>query len=142
MLVNEVSRHLDITPDTVRFYTRINLLHPQKNPVNGYREYNGGEVRRLRFILSARKLGFSIEDIEQVLAHADHHESPCPIVRRLIEQRLQELQQQLEETIRLRDRMCAAVRDWGSKPDGEPDGHMVCHLIENFSNGNSEESQT
>ena len=132
MKVIEVARLLGITADTVRFYTRIKILNPTKSRANGYREYSDKDVNRLRFVLSARLLGFSVEDIQEILSHADKKKSPCPTVRRLIDQRLHDTEQQFKETLQLRDRMQRAVLEWGQKPDKAPTGHMLCHLIEEF----------
>ena len=95
MQVNEVARLLSVTADTVRFYTRNKILTPSRNQTNGYREYKSADINRLRFVLSARQLGFSVEDVQEILGHADNSESTCPTVRRLIEQRLQEIEKQL-----------------------------------------------
>lgn len=131
--VIEMARRLGVTADTVRFYTRIKILKPGKNKTNGYREYSEKDYNRLRFVLSARQLGFSVEDIQQILNHADKKKSPCPTVRRLIDQRLNETEQRFAETLQLRERMHKAVIEWSQKPDKVPTGHVVCHLIEEFS---------
>jgi len=140
MRVIQLAKSLGITPDTVRFYSRIGVLNPQKNPNNGYREYSDKDISRMKFILCARQLDFSVDDIKQILAEADNQRSPCPTVRRLIEQRLQETEQQFEETIKLRDRMREAVKEWSLLPDRVPKGHMICHLIENFTANSEMES--
>ena len=132
MKVSEIARHLGVTADTVRFYTLIKILKPAKNKTNGYREYSEKDYNRLRFVLSARQLGFSVEDIQKILAHADKKKSPCPTVRRLIDQRLHETEQRFAETQQLRDRMQRAVLEWSQKPDRVPTGQMICHLIEEF----------
>ena len=142
MKVSEIAKYLGVTADTVRFYTRINVLNPQKSQVNGYREYSEADVHRLRFVLSARQLEFSVDDIQQILSHSDKKKSPCPTVRRLIEKRLHETEQRFEEMVRLRDRMREAVREWSALPDREPDGNMVCHLIEKFTANFSEDSSS
>lgn len=132
MTVLEVAKYLGITAETVRFYTRINILKPSKNTTNGYRQYGRKEIDRLRFVLSARRLGFSVDDIQQILAHADDKKSPCPIVRQLIDQRLHETEQRFLEMQQLRQRMQQAALEWHQKPDKVPTGSMICHLIEDF----------
>ena len=133
--VQEVAIDIGVTPDTVRYYTRIGLLDPVKNVGNGYREYGERDRRRLRFILSARQLGFSVADINQILDHADQGESPCQLVRTLIEKRLDEVTKRFNDTAKLRERMEAALESWESTPDRTPTGDMICHLIESFSDG-------
>lgn len=132
MKVLELAKRLGVTAETVRFYTRIGVLQPAVNPDNGYRTYGQREYQRLRFVLNARQLGFSVDDIQEILAHADHNKPACATVRRLIDQRLHETEQRFEETRRLRDRMKQAVSEWSQKPDKAPTGDMICHLIEEF----------
>lgn len=133
MRVNQLAREIGVTGDTVRFYTRIGYLKPAKNPSNGYKVYSPKDRRLLRFILSARQLGFSVEDIGRILHTADQGHSPCPLVRELIQQRLTENEKQFHDSSRLRRRMRDAIDAWSRKPDREPTGDMVCHLIEEFS---------
>lgn len=101
-------------------------------PVNGYKEYNREDAQRLRFILSARQLGFSVDDISQILDETSKGRTACPLVRSLIKERLNEMGKRFFETERLRKRMLVAVDAWDLKPDKAPTGQMVCHLIEDF----------
>lgn len=132
MRVKDLAKMLKVSAETVRFYTRKGYLSPTKSPANGYKEYDPKDQVRMRFILSARALGFTVNDIGEILAVADKKNAPCPVVRLLIEQRLVETEAQFQETKRLRDRMRVAVNEWRSLPDKAPTGHMLCHLIEEF----------
>lgn len=132
MRVSEVARELGVPPDTIRYYTRIGYVTPHRNRTNGYNEYNETQRKRLRFVLRARQLGFSVADIGEILREAENGKSPCPLVRRLIDERLHETEQSHVEMVALRDRMKRAVADWSAKPDGEPTGDSICHLIEGF----------
>lgn len=132
MRVNQLAREIGVTADTVRFYTRIGYLKPVKNPANGYKEYSLQSKRLLRFILSSRQLGFSVDDIGQILHTADQGVSPCPLARRLIQQRLEENEKNFRDSAQLRQRMLSAIETWNQKPDRAPTGDMVCHLIEGF----------
>ena len=135
MRVSDLASNLEINPDTVRYYTRIGLLHPRKNATNGYKEYDERDTSRLNFILSARRLGFSIEDVRHILEVSDQNETPCPVVRNLIEQRLNETESRYQQLTLLRNRMQEAVKLWQELPDRNPTGHMICHLIESFPSG-------
>lgn len=132
MRVKELAHLVGVPPDTVRFYTREGLLSPNKNPANGYREYGPSDVKRLGFILRARQLAFSVEDIRTLLTQADRGEAPCPTARALIEARLAEMEQRLEELQKLCKRMRAATQTWEAEPDCEPCDQHICHLIELF----------
>jgi len=122
----------NISADTVRYYTRIGLLNPRKNKINGYREFSQRDYQRLRFILSARQLGFTIADIELIISEAESGNTPCPLVRELISQRLGETEERFNEMAALREKMSRAIVEWHQKPDKAPTGDMICHLIEEF----------
>jgi len=130
MKVIELARAAGATPDTVRHYTRIGLLNADKDPVNGYRRFGSVELARLRFIQSARQLGFHLEEIGQILSMADHGDTPCPLVREIVDRRIVETRQRLAEMGALQARLERAHKLWTELPDGEPDGHAVCRLIE------------
>jgi DNA-binding transcriptional MerR regulator len=99
MRVKELANKLDITPETVRYYTRIGYLNPPNERGNNYRDYGPNEERYLRFILNARRLGFSVKDIGELLCHADKGRSPCPAARSLIIERLKETEQRFATDI-------------------------------------------
>ncbi len=132
MRVKELAKELGVSAETIRFYTRKGYLSPTKSPGNGYKEYDLKDQTRMRFVLGARSLGFSVADIGEILTVADEKNAPCPVVRLLIEKRLMETEAQFMETKKLRDRMRSAVREWSGLPDSEPTGYGICHLIETF----------
>lgn len=138
MKVSDIARDAGVNPETVRFYSREGLLTPRRNPDNGYKIYNGDDLRRLRFARKARQLGFGLTEIKAILNEADDHHSPCPMVRELFERRLSEVETQLAELTALRDRMREAMTAWQDMPDGSPDGHTICRLIEHWDEDTTE----
>lgn len=132
MKVIELARAAGVTGETVRHYTREGLLHPSRDPDNGYQRYGPRDLERLRFIQRARTLGFSIAEIRDILAHADQGDSPCPLVRDLLASRLPEIRTRINELEALAERMEQALSTWEAMPDGTPDGHSLCRLIESF----------
>lgn len=132
MRVAQLARELAISADTVRYYTLIGLLKPIRNPENNYKEYREQDRRRLQFILSARKLGFTLSDIKEIIREANSGKTACPLVRQILEKRLHETEQAFSQQNALRKHMKNAVKDWQNKPNREPSGHEICHLIESF----------
>ncbi|WP_372613014.1 MerR family DNA-binding protein [Halomonas sp.] len=132
MKVSEMARLAGVTAETVRHYTREALLHPERAPENGYQLFGQADLERLRFIKRARTLGFSVAEIRDILAHADHGDSPCPMVRDLLASRLPEIRTRIQELEALATRMEEALDAWTEIPDGTPDGHSLCRLIESF----------
>lgn len=117
---------------TVRYYTRIGLLKPSRDLSNGYKIYKPADKDRLKFINSAKELGFTLNEIEEILDHAVQGDSPCPMVREIVEKRIRENKEKIRELKRLQGRLETAAAKWQTMRDASPDGHSVCHLIETF----------
>jgi len=128
--VSELARMATVSPDSVRYYARTGLLMPSRNATNGYREFSASDVRRLRFIKQAQSLGFTLAEIAALIHTAKQRKSPCPLARDIIKRRIGEAGEELEQLIRLRDRMRKAIAKWKRMPDGVPDGDEICRLIE------------
>ena len=128
--VSELARMATVSPDAVRYYARTGLFAPERNPVNGYREFSASDVRRLRFIRRAQSLGFSLVEIATIIQTAKQRKSPCPLARDIIKKHIAEAGEELEHLIYLRDRMKKAMAEWRRMPDGIPDGDEICRLIE------------
>jgi len=132
MTASDLARRTNVPVYTVRHYTRIGLLKPSRDLRNGYKLYKPSDKERLRFIGSAKELGFTLNEIDQVLDHAVHGDSPCPMVREIVEKRVKENKEKIRELKRLQTRLETAADMWKSMKDSEPDGHSVCRLIESF----------
>ncbi len=130
LTVSELSKATQATPDAIRHYVRIGLLTPIRNPDNGYKLFNGNDVKKVKFIRRAKGLGFSLGDIQSIFDHSSDRRSPCPAVRRMIQHRINENREKLAELNSLQQRMDEALAKWKTMPDGEPDGEAICHLIE------------
>lgn len=130
--VTAVARHYGVSPDSVRHYTKLGLLKPLRSEMNGYRYFDTTEKNKLGFILSAKKLGFSLKEIGQILHTAGHGDTPCPLVRELIQRRLGEIREEIAESQRLANRLEVACDKWRELPDRMPSGDSICHLIETW----------
>ncbi len=130
MTVSELSRQGRVASHVVRYYSRIGLLSPARHPDNGYKLFSRSDISRLRFIRQAQSLGCTLEDIAQILDTSAQGKSPCRRVRDILQRRVGENRQQLEELVQLQNRMEDALRQWDKMPDRVPDRESVCHLIE------------
>ncbi|WP_426414799.1 MerR family DNA-binding protein [Aestuariirhabdus sp. LZHN29] len=138
MRVSDIARKAQVTPETVRFYARKGLLHAERDPSNGYQQFNNEALHQLRFIQQARTLGFSLDEIQQILHHQHSASSPCPMVRELLSKRVPKVRQQINELQTLLARMEQALESWQQMPDGLPDGDTICRLIEHWDTGNND----
>ena len=130
MKTTELARAAGVTPETVRHYVRVGLLEPARDPANGYRIFGAEHLERLRFVRAARGLGFSVDEVVEILGHAAHGETPCPFVRERAQAHLDDVQARIAELELQRSRLERVLSLWDELPDGVPDGRRVCPLIE------------
>lgn len=130
MKVSDVAKAAGVSPHAVRYYDQRGLLRPQRRPGNRYRAFETADVRRLKFIRSAQRLGFSLREIGTILYLSRQGKTPCPMVRSIMQQRIPDAARELKAVANLLRRMRAAARMWRRMPDGVPDGDSICSLIE------------
>ena len=125
--IGEVSRLSGIGIEALRFYEKSGLLDRPGRTYSGYRLYDESVLERLSFVKKAQVLGFSLDEIKQLIMHKRAGENPCEEVRGIVKLRLAELNEKIAQMIQYRDELSAALADW--EETGEADGH-VCGLIE------------
>ena len=67
MTINEVSKKLDITQDTLRFYEKTGLIGPIRRDKSGYRNYQEEDLRRIEFVKCMRGAELSIDVLRTYL---------------------------------------------------------------------------
>ncbi len=132
LTANVLAKKAEVPVYTVRHYTRIGLLNPTQNETNGYKIYKQSDETLLKFIRNAKELGFTLKDISQILGEADKGNSPCPLVRKIIDRRIAETRQKIKQMKSLQKEMENARENWLEMEDGMPNGHSICHLIESI----------
>ena len=130
--VSSLAKESGVPVFTVRHYTRIGLINPRYRAENGYRMFGDEDVRHLRFIQNAKELGFTLKEIGEIINMADHGESPCPLVREIIDKRIDETELKIARLEALVDKMRDAKAAWTKMKNSVPNGHSVCNLIETF----------
>lgn len=77
MQISELSRQSGVPAKTIRYYESVGLLPVPARADNNYGHYDQTVLERLRFIASARSLGFALADIGALLAARDAGDAPC-----------------------------------------------------------------
>ena len=130
MQVHELATRAAVAPHVVRYYARLGLLRPARDPRNQYKEFSEADLLRLAFISKAKRLGFTLGEVRMVLDMSRKGKTPCPLVREVVRRRVAANARDLAELITLQERMQSALRKWRRMPDGVPDGKAICRLIE------------
>jgi DNA-binding transcriptional MerR regulator len=118
MRVSQVAERAGVSPDAVRFYEKEGLIAPPPRSASGYREYDPTTPQRIRFIKSAQELGLKLAEIGELLEIQDRGACPCGHTRSLVEQRMAEIDAELDRLTKLRANLaamaaleCAATSD-------------------------------
>lgn len=98
--IGEAAKAAHTTVQTIRYYERLGLIPETVRTESGQRRYDEQAVRRMAFIRHARSLGFSLEQIGDLLELSDHPEQSCDRAHEIAAENLQ----------KVRDRL-AALRD-------------------------------
>ncbi|MGH2796628.1 MAG: heavy metal-responsive transcriptional regulator [Thermoleophilaceae bacterium] len=92
--IGELAAGVGVTAKTIRYYEEIGLLPPPRRSEHGYRLYGADDAGRLRFIAAARRVGFTLGEIKDMLALRDRGRRPCEYVADALDRRLREIDQQ------------------------------------------------
>jgi MerR family transcriptional regulator, copper efflux regulator len=141
MKIGEVAKRSGVGIETLRFYEKSGLLERPGRTYSGYRMYGDDVFERISFIKRAQVLGFTLDEIKQLVEHKRKGENPCAEVRAIAQRRLEELDSRIKQLRKYRKELAATIEEWSEI--GEADGH-VCGLIEGsqLKNGVSHGYQT
>lgn len=96
--IGKVANELDINIETVRFYERRGLIQQPPKPDVGYRQYPDETVNRIRFIKRSQELGFTLDEITNLLSLNDR---PCSQVQEMAEHKLSAVKEKITDLHRL-----------------------------------------
>jgi Cu(I)-responsive transcriptional regulator len=102
MNIGEASRTSGVTQKMIRYYESIGLLGTVRRSANSYRVYTEADVHTLAFIRRARKLGFSIEQIQTLIALWRDKSRASGEVKAIAEAHIAALQAKIEELAAMR----------------------------------------
>lgn len=125
--IGEVSKRSGIGIEALRFYEKSGLLDRPGRTYSGYRLYDEGVLERLAFVKQAQLLGFTLDEIKEIIAHKQEGISPCAEVKEIVRMRLSELDERIKQMHRYRKELATTLAEWDET--GEAKGH-VCGLIE------------
>ncbi len=130
MHIGELANQAGVNVQTVRFYERQKLLPEPSRTHSGYREYGQSELKQLRFIRQAKALGFSLDEIRDIIRSRGRGECPCTDVIAIAERHLADVSEQIENLERFKHELARAVRAWKRAGKQTIPAGAICTLIE------------
>ena len=122
LTIGAFAQRAGVNVETIRFYQRKGLLPEPDKPYGSIRRYGDADVARVRFVKSAQRLGFSLDEVTGLLTLDDG--THCSDARRLAEKKLADVRGRLADLHRIESVLVSLVRDCGATR-----GTVSCPLI-------------
>jgi MerR family mercuric resistance operon transcriptional regulator len=123
LTIGAFAKAAEVNVETIRFYQRRGLLAEPDKPCGGIRRYGEADVARVRFVKSAQRLGFSLDDVAGLLTLADG--THCGAARELGEKKLAEVRVKLADLASMEAALSGLVKRCGATR-----GKVHCPLID------------
>ena len=129
--IGAVARQAGVSVRAVRFYEREGLLGPPARTEKGYRLYSDEEIRQLQFIKKVQFLGFSLKEIQEILALHRQKRVPCSHVERALHKKLGAIRQKVRELKAMEASLRRLAATWKKGLPKKLSPASICPYIEN-----------
>jgi MerR family transcriptional regulator, Zn(II)-responsive regulator of zntA len=130
LLSGELAQLAGVSADTLRHYERMKLLAAPRRSSGNYRLYPRETVDRVRLIRNALAVGFSLHEMAKILKVRDAGGAPCRQVKGLLEEKVEQMNEQIHDLTIMRDYLTTVLSDWHrqlAQANGKP-----ARLLENL----------
>lgn len=131
--IGELAKQTGLAVGTLRYYSDLGLLLPAKIGDNGYRYYSKDASSQVQFVKKAQALGFTLEEIKQILDVRDRGEKPCGLVQDLLNDKIEQLELQIKRMTLFKGELEQYRNDWKNNPEIDTQSQEVCPLISSIS---------
>ena len=109
MKIGELARRADVPVDTVRYYEREGLIPPPIRRASGYRDYVDADVDRLRFMRRAKGLGFTLQEIRELLSLTAMSGADMAALNAQTQAKLRDVEERIHALTRIREALQSLV---------------------------------
>lgn len=128
MTIGQVAKQAGIGIETIRFYERKGLVAEPNRRESGYRQYDNQVITQLLFIKRAQELGFSLKEIEELLALRFNPKSTCGAVKSRAEVKIADIEQKISDLQKMRKSLLKLT----NACSGGPRSVSECPILESF----------
>ncbi len=130
MQIGDLAKQASVNVQTIRFYERRKLLPEPARTASGYRQYGPGELNRLKFIRQAKTLGFTLDEIRDIIRSRGRGACPCTDVIAMAEAHLDDVSKQIDTLLKFKEELTRSIRDWKRAGKQTLSAGAICTLIE------------
>lgn len=109
MRIGEIAAEAGVNVQTLRYYERRRLLEPASRRASGYRDYGQSDLQRVRFIRRAQSIGFTLQEIADLLALRTDARHSCGAVEGRSKLTLERIDDKIEDLKRMRTALATYV---------------------------------
>lgn len=103
LLIGELAKTTGVTVDTLRFYEKNGLIEPKGRSESGYRLYDQNNIEQVKFVLNAKQLGLSLEEIKELLdIRLEATQHSCAEVKAITSAKLTVIDEKIAELTKIR----------------------------------------
>lgn len=122
LTIGHLARSSGVNVETVRYYQRFGIIDEPPKPVDGFRVYPKETIDRILFIRRAKELGFSLQEIAELLQLGEGH---CDDIRQRAEEKQTHIDKQIKDLRKLRTTLDTLIKACQSDSDS-----MHCPIVE------------
>lgn len=132
MKIGQLVERFGVSVDTIRFYEKKGLLQPSARSEAGYRLYSEADSNRLGFILRSKSMGFSLEQIKDLLQLEDNRSHwHCEDVKDKVQQKMSEIEQQIKQL----QGFYSSLKQLSDACCGGPKSATECSILDSLETG-------
>ncbi|MBW2107562.1 MAG: heavy metal-responsive transcriptional regulator [Deltaproteobacteria bacterium] len=116
MTIGKLAKRAGVHVETVRYYERRGLMPKPNRRLSGYRQYTDKDLERLLFIREAKNLGFSLDEVSQLLSLRVDPVTNCRDVKRLAQAKIEEIETKIAAFQKIKEALTGLVLSCESGP--------------------------
>ena len=113
--VGQLADEAGINVETVRYYENIKLLPKPKRRESRYRVYDENDLARVKFIVRAKELGFTLKEIKELLNLKIESASTCGDVKHLAEDKIKNAEEKIKDLKSIKKHLEILVKQCGDE---------------------------
>ena len=102
LTTSQLAHKAGVNVETLRYYERRGLLPEPPRRASGYRQYSQDDVARLQFIKRAKELGFTLQEVQELLDLRVDPDTPCAMVKRRADLKIIDIEAKLQSLKRIK----------------------------------------
>ncbi len=130
MTIGKLAKAAEVGVETIRFYERTGLLK-QPKAQGSFREYTTEDIKRIRFVKKTKELGFTLEEIKEILELNSSTKATCSDVKKKADSKLSEVEQKIKDL----QKMKKSLKELSEACGDSKQALAQCQILNCFESG-------